>query len=58
MPPIKTAVVISKASGVIYASAAHGGNLGASSHASNYVVPAASAPIGDAKRPHLRLVRD
>lgn len=51
---------VTEISGLAYAVAANGENRGASANASNFTVPTAAgaASTEDAKRPHLRLVRD
>jgi hypothetical protein len=55
MPTIK--VISAKTSGKSYVSVAVGGSLGAAATALNHVA-SASDRTSDAKRPHLRLVRD
>lgn len=52
-------VVITKVSGVAYAEATTGRNLGSSANEPNYVVPTGSASHPErVKRSHLRLVRN
>ncbi len=50
-------ISITSVSGIAYVATANGENRGASANALNITVPAA-APVEDAKRPHLRLVRE